>query len=274
MSNHGYTDVQEAADFIRSQLNTSPQIALILGSGLGGLAQELEDAITLPYSSIPHFPISTAPGHSGELVVGNLCGQAVLCYKGRIHFYEGYDMNQVMFPVRVAHALGVGTFIVTNACGGLREDWSAGDLMLQKDFINFTGVNPLRGPNETAWGERFTPMFDPFDFDLQETLKRAARALDLQLREGVYVGISGPTYATRAELKMFRSWGADAIGMSTVPEIMAARHLGARVLGVSTVTDLAIAERHHHTTEQEVIAVAQASSERFKRLLRGLLERL
>ncbi len=274
MSSLAFSHVQEAADYLRNHIGSAPQISLTLGSGLGSLADQLEDAITIPYSEIPHFPLSTAPGHAGAMVVGNLSGKRVLCYKGRVHFYEGYSMEQVIFPVRVSHALGARTFIITNACGGLREDWNAGDLMVQRDFINFTGTNPLIGPNENAWGERFTGMFDPYFEEYRQLAKTVAREQNLELRDGVYLGVSGPTYATRADLKAYRMWGADTIGMSTVPEVMAARHLGARVLGISTVTDLAIPEQPHHTTEQEVIAVAAASSEKFKKLLKEVVLRM
>ncbi|MBC7647256.1 MAG: purine-nucleoside phosphorylase [Pseudopedobacter sp.] len=271
MSPHGFEQVQEAVAFIRAQLEFSPQISLTLGSGLGSLADELENPFVLPYAQIPHFPVSTAPGHAGELVLGTLEGKKVMCYKGRTHYYEGYSMEQVMFPVRVAHALGAKTFIITNACGGLRDDWHAGDLMLQRDLINFTGTNPLIGSNDTRWGERFPVMFDLYDEEYRALTQKIARAQNLDLKDGVYLGISGPTYATRAELRMYRAWGADTIGMSTVAEVMAARHLGARVLGISTVTDLAIPERENETTEQRVIEVARASSEKFKRLLRGVV---
>ncbi len=271
MSTHGFEQVQEAADFIRAQLEFSPQVSLTLGSGLGSLADELENPFILPYAHIPHFPVSTAPGHAGELVLGALEGKKVMCYKGRTHYYEGYSMDQVMFPVRVAFALGARSFIITNACGGLRDDWQAGDLMLQRDLINFTGTNPLIGENEKRWGDRFPVMFDLYDEEYRALTQKVARAQNLELRDGVYLGLSGPSYSTRAELRMYRAWGADTIGMSTVAEVMAARHLGARVLGISTVTDLAIPERENETTEQRVIEVARASSAKFKALLRGVV---
>ncbi|MBB6096637.1 purine-nucleoside phosphorylase [Deinobacterium chartae] len=271
---HGYDTVQRAASYLRERLPVQPRFSLTLGSGLGGLADEIEGAVRIPYAEIPDFPVSTAPGHAGELVAGTLAGQPVMAYKGRVHFYEGYRMEQVIFPVRVAYALGARDFLITSACGGLRDDWSAGDLMLHRDYINMTGTNPLIGPNDTRLGERFPGMYDAYDPEYAEVVRSVARAQDLNLREGVYVSISGPSYASRAELRAFRLLGADAIGMSTVPEVIAARHLGARVIGLSTVTDLAIPEREHHADEQEVIQVAQASSQRFRALIKGVLERL
>ncbi|WP_027482129.1 purine-nucleoside phosphorylase [Deinococcus pimensis] len=267
-----YDDVQAARDFIRARAaDFQPEVSLTLGSGLGGLADELENAVRIPYAEIPNFPVSTAPGHAGTLVLGELGGRRVVAFQGRVHYYEGYTMQQVVFPVRVAHALGARTFVITSACGGLRSDWTAGDIMLHRDYINFAGDNPLIGPNDTRFGERFPVMYDAYDPELRGLTQRLARSHDIGLRDGVYVAISGPTYASRAELMMFRALGADAIGMSTVPEVIAARHLGARVLGLSTVTDLAIPERNEHADEQEVIRVAQGSAARLAGLVRDVV---
>ena len=266
-----YDDVTAARDFIRERANFAPDLSLTLGSGLGNLAEELTNAIKIPYAEIPNFPVSTAPGHAGALVLGELAGKSVVAFQGRVHYYEGYTPAQVVFPVRVAHALGAQTFIITSAAGGLRAEWRAGDLMLHRDFINFTGTNPLIGPNDTRFGERFPGMFDAYDPELRDIVKRVARSRHEDLRDGVYIGISGPTYATRAELSAYRAWGADAIGMSTVPEVIAARHLGARVIGLSTITDLAIPEHHEHAGEQEVIRVAQQSAVRLAALVRDVI---
>lgn len=271
---HGYNEVQAAVHFIRQQTTKTPTISLTLGSGLGGMAAEVERGMHIPYGDIPHFPVSTAPGHAGEMVIGDLAGKSVIVFKGRIHAYEGYNNDQVIFPTRVAHALGARTFVLTNACGGLRDDWNAGDLMLHNDFINFTGTNALIGKNDPRFGERFPGMFDAYYPEYRELVKRIAREQNLDLREGVYLGISGPSYASRAELRMYRLLGADAIGMSTVPEVLAARHLNAKVIGLSTVTDLAIPEREHHATQQEVLDVAKRTTDRFKVLLRELIQRL
>ncbi|WP_041230608.1 purine-nucleoside phosphorylase [Deinococcus peraridilitoris] len=269
-----FDDVMAARDFVRERANLIPEVSLTLGSGLGGLADELTNAIKIPYAEIPHFPVSTAPGHAGALVLGELGHRPVVAFQGRVHYYEGYTPGQVVFPVRVAHALGARVFVITSAAGGLRAEWKAGDLMLHRDFINFTGTNPLIGPNEPRFGERFPGMFDAYDPQLRERVKQLARARDQELRDGVYIGISGPTYASRAELVAYRAWGADAIGMSTVPEVIAARHLGARVIGISTITDLAIPEHHEHAGEQEVIRVAQASAQRLAGLVRDIVATL
>ncbi|MDQ3459281.1 MAG: purine-nucleoside phosphorylase [Deinococcota bacterium] len=251
----------------------TPSLGLILGSGLGPLADELEVVASLPFESVPGFARSTAPGHSGELVLGTLEGQKLIAMKGRVHYYEGVSAQTVAFPVRLMAALGAHTLIVSNACGGLNPNWRAGELMLQLDFINFTFDNPLIGPND-ALGPRFPVMFDPYDPDLQSLARRVARREDILLREGVYLAISGPSYATRAELRLFRRWGADAIGMSTVYEVMVARHQGMRVLGLSSVTDMAIADRDEHASGEDVLASAARSGPTFRRLVKAILAEL
>ncbi len=269
-----YDDVMEARDFVRGRTDLAPDISLTLGSGLGGLADEIENAAVFEYRDIPHFPASTAPGHAGRLLLGELAGRRVIAFQGRAHLYEGHPPAGVVFPVRLAHALGARTFVITSAAGGLRAEWAAGDLMLHRDFLNFSGVNILSGPNEDRWGERFPVLFGAYDAGLRDLVKRVARAQDQELRDGVYVGISGPSYATRAELAAYRLLGADAIGMSTVHEVTAARHLGARVVGLSTITDLAIPERDEHAGEQDVIRVAGESAGKLSGLLRGVLAEL
>lgn len=264
----------EAVAALQAQVRMVPEVALILGSGLGPLADEIEKRVAVPYREIPGFAESQAPGHEGSLVFGQLAGKAVVAMKGRTHYYEGLSAQQVGFPVRVMHALGARSLIVSNACGGLNPNWRAGDLMLQLDYINFTGDNPLIGPNDATLGPRFPIMFDCYDREYQELARRAARREDILLREGVYLAISGPTYATRAELRMFRGLGADAIGMSTVFEVMVARHAGMRVLGLSTVTDMAIADRDEHASGEEVVAVAQRSGATFRRLVKRVLAEL
>lgn len=269
-----YDDVMAARDFVRGRADLVPEISLTLGSGLGGLAGEIGNAVVIAYRDIPHFPMSTAPGHAGRLLLGELAGRRVVAFQGRAHLYEGHSPASVVFPVRLAHALGARTFVITSAAGGLRAEWAPGDLMLHRDFLNFSGVNALSGPNEERWGERFPGMFGAYDPELRELVKKVARSQDQELRDGVYVGISGPSYATRAELAAYRMLGADAIGMSTVHEVTAARHLGARVIGLSTVTDLAIPERDEHAGEQDVIRVAGESAGRLSSLLRGVLAEL
>jgi purine-nucleoside phosphorylase len=265
----------EAIAAIRSKTSLSPEIAIILGSGLGPLADEIQTDAVILYHEIPGFATSTAPGHEGKLVIGSLAGKSVVAMKGRIHYYEGYTAQQTTFPLRVMHALGTKTLVVTNACGGLNPHWQAGDLMLQLDYINFTGDNPLIGKNDEAVGPRFPVMFDCYDPDYLELARQTARQENIQLREGVYLAVSGPTYASRAELRMFRNLGADTIGMSTVHEVMAARYLGMRVLGISTITDMALPDSHHdHATGDEVVAMANKVGSTFRHLVKRILERM
>lgn len=265
---------RDAVARVREASALEPELALILGSGLGPLADEIQLDAALPFDDIPGFAAATAPGHAGQLLLGELAGRRLVAMKGRLHPYDGAPPQQVAFPVRVMRALGATSLLVSNACGGLHADWRPGDLMLQRDLINFTGGNPLVGPNDDALGPRFPVMFDAYDRDYRELARRTAMAEGIALREGVYLAVSGPTYATRAELRMFRAWGADAIGMSTVFEVTVARHEGMRVLGVSTVTDLAIPDSDHHATGDEVLAVAAEAGARFRQLVKAVLPEL
>ncbi len=259
---------------VREKSGLEPELALILGSGLGPLADVIDADAVISYGELPGFAPSTAPGHAGELVLGTLSGRRVVAMKGRLHFYEGIGAAQAAFPVRLMRALGAGTLLVSNACGGLNPNWRAGDLMLQLDLINFTFANPLVGPNDLQRGPRFPVTFDACDPAYLDLARKTARTEDITLREGVYLAVSGPSYATRAELRMFRAWGADAIGMSTVHEVLVARHEGMRVLGLSVVTDMALPDAHAHADEQEVLAVAARSGPNFQRLVRALLPHL
>ena len=249
------------------------ELGLILGSGLGPLADEVEDAVGVPFSEVPGMPASTAPGHAGRFVLGRLSGRRVALLQGRLHAYEGHPASTCACPVRVLHALGAERLVVTNACGGLDPHWRAGDLMLQLDFINHTFDHALTGPADGV-GPRFPVTFDAYDEAYLEAARAAARRLDLRLREGVYLAIAGPAYATRAELRAFRAWGADAIGMSTVHEVTVARSLGMRVLGLSVVTDMALPDGREHATGDEVLRVANLAGERFRALVRALLPEL
>lgn len=261
-----------ALQAIRQHTDFEPEIALILGSGLGPLADLIDAAAVIPYADLPGFVRSSAPGHSGELLLGMLAGRRVVAMKGRMHRYDGVTARQAAFPVRIMHALGARSLLVSNACGGLNPAWSAGDLMLQLDFINHTSDNPLIGSDMALWGgPRFPVMFDCYDPEYLELARRVARQLDQPLREGVYLAISGPSYATRAELRAYRSWGADAIGMSTVYEVIVARQAGMRVLGLSSVTDMALPDRAEHATGDEVVAMAEHSGAAFRRLVTGVL---
>jgi purine-nucleoside phosphorylase len=263
---------------VRAITSFEPEIAIILGSGLGPLAEEVntESGASIPFADLPGFPVSTAPGHAGRAVLGILEGKRVIAFQGRVHLYEGYDAKEVVLPVSLAHKLGAKILFVSNACGGLNPAWEAGDIMLQSDFINFTGTNPLLGPNDASLGPRFLPLMDGYDKQLASLARVAARACDLPLREGVYLGMTGPMYAPKAELRMYRQWGADAIGMSTVLEVIQALYLGMRVLGLSTVTDMAIADREDHseTNEQAVIEQAQKTGPNFRKLVKSIIRRM
>ncbi|GLV47329.1 purine nucleoside phosphorylase [Thermus sp. LT1-2-5] len=269
-----YEEIQEAVRYIQSKTDFVPEVGVVLGSGLGPLAEEVEKVAEIPYREIPHFPLSTAPGHAGRLVLGYLEGKKVLVYQGRVHYYEGYSASEVVFPVRVGYFLGAKTFILTSAAGGLNPRFRAGGIMLHLDYINFAGANPLRGPNDERLGPRFPVMFEAYDPELLALARGVARQQDLHLFEGVYAWFMGPSFASRAELRMLRELGADAIGMSTVPEVIALRHLGARVLGLSTITDMAVPEREHHATEEEVLRVAAETGPIFRRFVRGILAAL
>lgn len=274
MADSSSSQLEDALAVVRQVSDSEPELALILGSGLGPLADEIEPEAILAYSDLPGFAPSTAPGHAGQLVLGTLSGRRVVAMKGRIHFYEGVTAAQAAFPVRLMHALGAETLLVSNACGGLNPHYRAGELMLQLDSINFTFANPLIGPNDEARGPRFPVTFGAYDPDYLELARKTARSEDITLREGVYLAISGPSYATRAELRMFRAWGADTIGMSTVHEVLVARHEGMRVLGLSVVTDMALPDGAAHADEHEVLETAAASGPNFRRLVKALLPQL
>jgi purine-nucleoside phosphorylase len=265
-------DTAAAVRAIAARTPARPTVAIVLGSGLGGLADEVADATRIPYGEIPGWERSTAPGHSGELVVGTLAGKTVAVMKGRLHYYEGYDMPAVVFPVRVFRAWGIDTIILTNACGGLNPAFEAGDLMLIEDHINFMPANPLRGPNDDRLGPRFPDMVGTYT----EELRAIAKSVDGRLREGIYVGVAGPNYETPAELRMLRGWGADAVGMSTVPEVLAARHLGMRILAIATVTDMAtgIPGQIDHVTAEQVLEVANRAGARLGALVKGVVAKL
>ena len=268
------TRIEEARAAIESRGAVRPTIGLILGSGLGDLANQVENAVRIPYGNIPHFPVSTVPGHAGQLVLGTLMGQPVAVMQGRIHYYEGYTMQQVTFPTRVLKALGCETLIVTCACGGLNPDFSAGDLMLITDHINLMGEDPLRGPNEPALGVRFPAMVGAYNAALRESAEQVASAIGFQLQKGVYSPISGPCYNTSAELRMLRMLGSDAVGMSTVPEVVTAVHMGMKVLGIACITDMALPDHPIQLTHEQVMQTAERTKPRFQNLIKGVLERL
>lgn len=262
----------EAVQAIRSRTKIQPVVAIVLGSGLGHLAEEVRDAVRIPYADVPGWKRSTVPGHAGELVVGTLSGRPVAVMKGRLHFYEGYEIADVAFPVRVFKAWGIDTLILTNACGGLNPSFKAGDLMVIEDHINFMAANPLRGHNDDALGPRFPDMVGTYT----EELRKIAHEVDTDLREGTYVAVAGPNFETPAELRMLRGFGADAVGMSTVPEVLVARHMSMRILAISTVTDMAtgIPGQIQHVSHEEVLEVANRAGKRLADLVKGVVSRL
>jgi purine-nucleoside phosphorylase len=266
--------MNEAKDAVLARGAQPPRIGLILGSGLGALADQIQDAVRIPYSEIPHFPVSTVAGHAGELVIGNLEGKPVVAMKGRVHFYEGYSMEQVTFPTRVLKALGCDTLIVTCASGGLNPDFAAGDLMLITDHINMMGQDPLRGQNREELGPRFPAMVNAYTPRLRELAESIANGLGFAVRKGVYSPISGPCYNTSAELRMLRMLGSDAVGMSTVPEVVTAAHMSMQVLGIACITDMALPDAPVHLTHEQVMETADQARPRFQSLIKGVLEHL
>jgi purine-nucleoside phosphorylase len=271
-----YSQIQQARDAIRARGAIEPRVALVLGSGLGGLADELADATVIPYSDIPGFPRSTVVGHRGELAIGMLAGQPVAVQRGRFHFYEGYSMQQVTFPIRVLRALGCETVILTNAAGGLHADWSVGDLMCLTDQIFFPGMaghHPLRGENDDRLGVRFPPVVGAFNAELRALAHSVADSQGTLLRDGVYAMVSGPSFESGAELRMLRAVGADAVGMSTAPEVIVAQHGGQRVLAISLITNLALPDGAP-ANHEEVLEAGEAAKPKFAALLKGILARL
>jgi len=265
-----YERIEKVRAFLAPKLPVQPKIGLILGSGLGVMADEVE-GVQISYGEIPDFPVSTVEGHDGKLVVGTLRGKPVMTMKGRFHAYEGYSLEQVTFPVRVMKALGVDTLIVTNAAGGMNKAFQPGDLMLIVDHLNFTGDNPLIGPNDDELGPRFPDLSRAYDPELIALAEQKARDLGIRVQKGVYAGISGPNYLPPAELVMLRRLGGDAVGMSTIPEVIAAAHCGLRVLGISCITDMAIGEELEPLTHEQVVAVAERTKPKFTALVRAVV---
>ncbi len=263
--------IQSAAAYLQARSIATPKIGLILGSGLGVLAEHIEGAISIPFQDIPHFPVSTVGGHAGQWVMGTFQGQQVVAMQGRIHFYEGYSMQQVTFPVRVMRALGVETLLVTNAVGGLHPALRTGMFMFIKDHINLMGDNPLRGENHAELGPRFPDMSNAYDPALLALGQRTAAALGIETHTGVYVAVSGPTFETAAEMRYLQIIGADAVGMSVVPETLVAVHGGMKVLGISCITDVPRAETEPPLTHEEVMAAAAAARPDFIRLVSGIV---
>ncbi|SFA72722.1 purine-nucleoside phosphorylase [Lentibacillus halodurans] len=266
--------IKEATAYINDNLTEAPEIGLILGSGLGVLAEKIENPVTFPYKDIPHFPESTVSGHKGQLVTGELEGKQVIAMQGRFHYYEGYSMQQVTFPVRVMKELGIHSIMITNAAGGINKLFKPGDLMLITDHINNMGDNPLLGPNDETLGERFPDMSQVYDEAYLRHANDCAARLGLNVQEGVYVGNTGPAYETPAEINMLRTFGGDAVGMSTVPEVIAAEHAGLRVLGISCISNMAAGILDQPLTHHEVIETTEQVREDFLRFVKEIIRTL
>lgn len=282
-----YENALEAAEFIKSKYPHAIDLAIVLGSGLGAFADEIENAVKIPYEQIPHFAKSTVEGHAGQLVLGELNGKHIAVQQGRFHFYEGYDMQQVMFPVRTFGRMGIGTVILTNAAGSTEPEFPPGTLMLITDHLNCMGLNPLRGKNDERFGVRFPDMTEVYDRGLQQIANEEADEIAHErfekgrdeektdfLHRGVYCGLSGPTYETPSEVRMYRQLGANAVGMSTVPEAIAARHQGMKVLGISCITNFAAGMTGENINHEEVMETGARVAEVFRELLRRIIVRI
>ena len=270
-------DMDRIADEIRGRIAIQPVIGLILGSGLGPLSESIQDPTTIPYRELPGWPLSTVEGHAGELIIGKLEGKEILVMNGRIHYYEGYEMSQVTLPIRVMQRLGIEIVVVTNAAGGINQDFNPGNPMLITDHLNFLGMagpNPLRGPNLEEFGTRFPDMSQAYDRKLNEIARKVAKELDITLYEGVYVCLAGPTFETPADLRFLLNAGVDAVGMSTVPEVIVANHGGQRVLGISGITNQSSLYGEAETTHEEVIETGKLLAPKMMKLIRGILRAL
>lgn len=263
--------ISEAVQLIQSRTELKPSVGLVLGSGLGFVADHFQDATVIPYEEIPHFPKSTIVGHEGSLVIGSFEGQRCVCMKGRVHYYEGYPMQTLAFPIYVMRALGVQTLLVTNAAGGVNPDFKVGDLMLIEDHLNFLGDNPLRGPNMSSFGPRFPDMTFAYADDIRELWRAVAASQGTSLREGVYAAMLGPSYETPAEIRMLHRLGADAVGMSTVPEVIVAAHCGVKVTALSVITNQAAGLSGQPLSHDEVKEASELARARIVPLLRGVI---
>lgn len=271
---HVREGIERAADVVREAWPHTAEVAIVLGTGLGRLAAEMQVEASIDYSDIPGFPRSTVETHAGRLLCGRVAGRAAVVMQGRAHRYEGYSLQQVTFPIRVLHALGARSLIVSNACGGMHPLWAPGDLMLIADHINLLGDSPLIGPNDDSLGVRFPDMSEPYDRGLLELARTTAAELMIHVREGVYVAVAGPNLETRAEYRMLRALGADVVGMSTVPEVIVARHAGMRVLGISIITDACLPDALEPVSVEKILAVADSAEPALSALVRGVVERL
>lgn len=274
MSNEMIKRINEARDFIMGRVGAVPEVALVLGSGLGDLAEEAENQIVIEYKDIPNFPVSTVQGHKGRLVFGTIRGRKAVFMQGRFHYYEGWKLEEVVFPIRVFKALGIEKLIVTNAAGGVNTSFRPGDLMLIKDHINFAGNNPLIGPNLEDFGPRFPDMSEAYSREMSEVVRACAEAEGIKMQEGTYIFMTGPSYETPAEIRACRILGADAVGMSTVPEVITANHCGMKVAGISCITNMAAGILDQPLRHREVMETADRVKESFTRLIKSVVERI
>jgi purine-nucleoside phosphorylase len=268
------TQINEAVDFIKSKYNLRPAVGIVLGSGLGSFTDEIEMEFEISYADIPNFPLSTVEGHSGKLIFGNLSGKKVVAMAGRFHYYEGYTTPEVVFPIRVLKFLGIETLVISNAAGGTNQSYKVGDLMIIKDHISLLTLNPLIGKNQKEFGPRFPDMSEPYKNYLIAKAKKIAADNNIDLKEGVYVGVTGPTFETRAEYKMLNLLGGDAVGMSTVQEVVAAVHLGLPVFAMSVITDVGIREEENTITHEEVLQAAKDAEPKLTLIFKQLIAQL
>ncbi|MDR0879868.1 MAG: purine-nucleoside phosphorylase [Clostridioides sp.] len=266
-----FDNIMQSVVYIKNRINILPEIGIILGSGLGGLVSEMEDIVYLEYAQIPNFPVSTVMGHEGRLIFGTLCGKKVVAMQGRFHYYEGYSQRDVTMPVRVMKYLGVKTLIVTNAAGAVNTEFNPGDLMIISDHINFSGNNPLIGHNDDKFGARFPDMSDAYSKRYREVVRKSASKLGIDIKEGVYMFFSGPTYETPAEVRMARVLGADAVGMSTVPEVIVAAQSGVDVIGISCITNMGTGILDKPLSHEEVIETTERVQNDFSRLVKDII---
>lgn len=266
--------MNKSIDYIKGKIKNQPEIGIVLGSGLGDFADAIEDKIEIPYTEIPGFPVSTVKGHDGKLIFGKINSKEVCVMKGRIHYYEGYDIKEVVYPIEVLAGLGIETLILTNAAGGVNTEFEPADLMIINDHINLMGKNPLIGPNDEDLGPRFPDMTDLYNKDLIEVAEKSAKKLGIDIKEGVYMYFTGPSYETAAEVRMARILGADAVGMSTVPEAIIARHRGLKILGISTITNMSTGILDTPLDHTEVVEVGQEVAGKFKELLKEIIEEI
>ncbi|GGD15766.1 purine-nucleoside phosphorylase [Flavobacterium orientale] len=267
-----WNKVQETVSYLKKITNFTPEFGVILGSGLGSFTQDLEIEFTIPYAEIPNFPVSTVQGHKGALVFGKIGSKKVVAMQGRFHYYEGYDMQTVTFPVRVMKYLGVTKLIVSNASGGVNANYVVGDIVVIKDHINMFPDHPLRGQNDERFGPRFVNMSEPYSLDMIKQLKTIATQNAISLKDGIYLGLQGPTFETLAEYKMVKILGADCVGMSTVPEVIVARHMNVDCLGISVITDMGNEESIHEVNHQEVLEAARKAEPNVRKLIKLFIE--